>query len=415
MESDADTSTSRDATVQRPLTGLRVLDFTQYLAGPVCTRMLAEMGCDVIKVELPPWGDPQRASSPRMNKRSGSFVQQNRGKRSLCLDFNRDQGRAIIEQLIPQVDIVVENFSPGVLDRRALGYDALAAIKPDIIMVSVTGFGQTGALSKKPAFDSVVQAYSGLMHMTGEPDGPPHLAGLPIADTSAGVHAFAAIGYALFSRSVTGEGCHIDIAMVDSVFHLHEIPVFAGSIDDAYHATGSGQHYATQCPAGAFRGPTGWLVIFCTQEQVGRLCEAMDRPDLAADERFAHPASRIQHRQVLTNEIEQWMRAFATDADVLERLDAFRVPCSPVVDPSRAGDHQYFRERGLVHTVHDPMIGPIDVPAFPIRFSNSGTGVGFETRSLGGDNTYVLESLLGMDATQVEALEAIGVIAARSS
>ncbi len=399
----------------RMLANLRVLDFTQYLAGPVCTRMLAEMGAEVIKVELPPYGDPQRGSSPRAKKRSGGFLQQNRGKRSFCVDFATDEGRGLIEAIVPHVDVVVENFSPGVMARRGLDYESLDRIHPGIIMASITGFGQTGKLAAKPAFDSVIQAFSGLMHMTGEPDGPPLLAGLPIADTSAGVHAFAAIGYALFSRTLTGRGCHIDIALLDSVFHLHEIPVFAGSMDPDYVATRTGQHYATQAPAGAFRGPDGWIVIFCTQEQIARLWQAMDRPDLATDERFASPGGRIAHRQLLTDEIEQWMNSFPSDHSVLERLELHRVPSSPVIDPARAKDDAHYRERGLVSTVNDPLIGEIDVPGFPLRFSNWPTGVPFETRTVGQDNEYVLRTLLGMDPDRVAALERSGVIASRTS
>lgn len=399
----------------RLLAGLRVLDFTQYLAGPVCTRLLAEMGAEVIKVEMPPYGDPQRGSSPRASKRSGSFLQQNRGKRSFCVNFATDAGRSLVESLVPHVDVVVENFSPGVMARRSLDYESLKRIHPGIIMASITGFGQTGKLATKPAFDSVVQAFSGLMHMTGEPDGPPLLAGLPVADTSAGVHAFAAIGYALFSRTLTGQGCHIDIALLDSVFHLHEIPIFAGSMDPDYVATRTGQHYATQSPAGAFRSPDGWIVVFCTQEQIARLWQAMDRPDLADDERLASPGGRITHRQLLTDEIELWMQSFPSDAAVLATLDLHRVPSSQVIDPSRAKEYEHYRDRGLVQTVHDPLVGEINVPGFPLRFSNWPTGVSFETRTVGQDNAYVLSTLLGLDPARVAELEHEGVIASRSS
>ena len=261
-----------------PLDGVRVLDFTQYFSGPVCTRMLAELGADVIKVELPPYGDPQRGSSPRANKRSGTYLSQNRGKRSLCLDYRSDHGRRVVGALLPHVDVVVENFAPGVMARRGLGYDEMQAINPRLILASITGFGQTGTWSHRPAFDAVIQAYSGVMHMTGEPDGAPNLAGLPVADTSAGIHAFGAIGFALYSRTITGRGTHIDIAMVDSLFHQHEIPIHARSLDPTYEAERAGRHHTTQCPAGSFRSPQGWVAIFCTNDQIDRLWEAMGRP-----------------------------------------------------------------------------------------------------------------------------------------
>ena len=162
------------------LEGVTVLDFTQYLAGPSCTRLLVEMGADVIKVEYPPYGDPVRPSPPRRNGRSAYHVQQNRGKRSLSVDLTSSEGISLIEDLIPKVDIVVENYSPGVMERRGLGYDRLRQLNPRIIMASISGFGQSGPLSEKTAFDFIAQAYSGLMHMTGDPDGPPTLIGAEI-------------------------------------------------------------------------------------------------------------------------------------------------------------------------------------------------------------------------------------------
>ena len=216
---------------QRWLEGITVLDLTRYLAGPASTRMLVELGADVIKIEQPPYGDPNRSNRPRINRRAGTHIQQNRGKRSVCLDLNTDDGVAIIKALIPHVDVLVENFSPGVVARKGLGYDDLKAIKPDLIMVSVSGFGQSGPLSERPCFDLVAQAMSGLMHMTGEPDGPPTFAGIGVADTNAGAHAFGAIGHALFHRERTGRGTHLDISMVDALLHFHDMSVHTVSMD----------------------------------------------------------------------------------------------------------------------------------------------------------------------------------------
>ena len=187
------------------LEGVRVLDFTQYLAGPSCTRLLVELGAEVIKVEHAPYGDPTRAGEPRRNRRSSGFVQQNRGKRSLCVDLTRPEGVALVAELVPHVDIVVENYSHGVMERRGMGYEALSAVNPRLIYVSVSGFGQSGALTHKTSFDFIAQAYSGLMHMTGDPDGPPMFVGAGIGDTGAGVHAFAGVGYALYHRDRTGD------------------------------------------------------------------------------------------------------------------------------------------------------------------------------------------------------------------
>ncbi len=240
------------------LEGVTVLDFTQYLAGPSCTRLLVEMGADVIKVEYPPYGDPVRPSPPRRNGRSAYHVQQNRGKRSLSVDLTTSEGISLIEDLIPKVDIVVENYSPGVMERRGLGYNRLRQLNPRIIMASISGFGQSGPLSEKTAFDFIAQAYSGLMHMTGDPDGPPMLIGAGIADTSTGVHAFAALGYALYRRDRTGEGSHLDIGMVDVMYHMQETAVSGPSLSEGeVVAMRTGRHYAPASPAGIFKGPKG--------------------------------------------------------------------------------------------------------------------------------------------------------------
>ncbi len=214
------------------LDGIVVLDLTQYLAGPTCTRMLVELGADVIKVEFPPYGDPGRSFAPRKHQRAGFHVQQNRGKRSVCIDLGTDEGIAAVRRMAASADIVVENFSPGVMARKGLDYDTLSADNPKLVMVSISGFGQTGPLSDRPAFDFIAQAYAGVMHMTGEPDGPPLFVGIGLGDVNAGVHAFAAIGHALFRRERIGVGTHLDIAMVDALVHMQETGVYASSLTD---------------------------------------------------------------------------------------------------------------------------------------------------------------------------------------
>ena len=397
------------------LEGIRVLDVTQYLAGPACTRLLVEMGAEVIKVELAPYGDPTRATEPRIDRRSGYHVQQNRGKRSLCIDMRQPAGIKIIHDLIPTIDIVVENSSPGVMARRGLGYDELSAINPRLIMASISGFGQTGSMAEKTAFDFIAQAYAGFMHMTGEADGPPVLIGPAVTDTSAGVHAFAAIGYALFRRDRTGKGSHIDIAMVDTIFHMQEMAVQAPSMTNGeYRAWRNGRHYMNASPAGAFKSPNGYIVIFCAQAQVANLFNAMNRPDLLTDPLFAKPQARIDNRDALTALIEQWMEGFADDAAVLAQLEAHRVPCGPVMRPQDLGTIEHFRSRGTIRQVTDPHIGTLDIPGFPIRFSDAPPERDYQAPNLGEANEYVLADLLGYDEATIAGLAAHGVIAEKN-
>ena len=395
------------------LEGIRVLDLTQYLAGPACTRMLAEMGADVIKVEAAPYGDPGRAFTPRRNRRAGFFVQQHRGKRSLCLDLRSGEGVSIVRRLADRVDVVVENFSPGVMARKGWGYAELSSTNPRLVMASVSGFGQTGPLRDKPAFDFVAQAYAGIMHMTGDPDGPPTFVGIGLADTNAGVHAFGAIGMALFQRERTGRGCHIDSSMVDALVHMHETAVYAPSIDPAYVPMRSGRHYQPSSPGAAFRGPEGWIVVFVTQGQIDGLWRALGRPELGDDDRFRNNDGRLAHRDELTDIIEGWMAGFPTDDDVITALEVERVPCSKVLSPAELADQPHLVERGMIRQVVDPVAGPVTVPGFPLAFDGARPAVDAPAPLLGEHNRELLRELLDLADADIDALERDGVLASK--
>ena len=398
----------------RWLEGVTVLDLTRYLAGPTCTRLLVELGADVIKVEQPPYGDPNRSNRPRIDRRAGAHIQQNRGKRSLCLDLDTDEGRQIVRDLIVHVDVVVENFSPGVMARKGLGYEDLRAIKPDVIMASISGFGQTGPYSTRPCFDLIAQGMSGLMHMTGEPDRPPMFAGIGLADTNAGAHAFGAIGHALFHRERSGRGTHLDIAMVDSLYHFHDMTVHTVSMDPkAPDPVRQGREFPTLSPAGSFRGPEGWIIILCTEWQMANLWKALGRPELADDPRFSSNPQRIANRQALTDIIETWMAGFETDAQVLAALEEARVPSGPVLSPAQTMTHPHFVGRSVVREVDDPIIGSVAVPAFPWRSTDPLPPDDHTAAALGEHNTEILTELLGIDETTVAELEASGVLASK--
>ena len=353
------------------LQGVSVLDLTRYLAGPACTRLLTELGANVIKVEHPPYGDPNRSNRPRINKRAGTHIQQNRGKKSVCLDINTEVGKEIVLELSEHVDIVVENFSPGVLDRKGLGYQELSQRNPAIIMASVSGFGQTGPLSSLPCFDLIAQGYAGIMHMTGEADRPPMFVGIGMGDTNAGVHAFAAIGHALFHRERTGRGTHLDISMVDALFHMHDMPVHASSMTNGeYVPMRQGTEFQMLSPAGSFKGPKGWIVILCAEAQIQNLYEAMGKPELQEDERFIGNPARLENRAALTEIIESWMQSFSSDEEAIQKLQSHRVPCGPSLAPQDALTHPHFLERGTVRTVTDPLAGEVQIPGFPFKSSD---------------------------------------------
>lgn len=393
------------------LEGIRVLDFTQYLAGPTCTRLMAELGAEVIKVEAAPAGDPTRNRIPSVDGRAGLFVQQNRGKKSLAVDLRRPEGVALVKELVRHVDVVVENATPGVMERKGLGYQDLKEVNPGIVMASISGFGQYGPYRDRKSFDFIAQAMTGLMHMTGEPDGPPFFVGVGIADVSSGVHAFAGIGYALLRRDRTGKGAHVDVAMTDAMFHMHEFAVQASSITgDRSLPMRAGLHYQPAAPAGTFRAPGGWLVILCTDQQVHYLWDAMGRPDLALDPRFATNADRLAHRDELTELIEGWLATFPHLDAAVDALAGAGVPVGKVMSPADAVDDPHFQARGTVRQIHDPYIGTFNAPGFPIRFDGRAVEPELTAPALGQHNGEVLGQLLGWSDAQLTAAHTAGLL-----
>jgi crotonobetainyl-CoA:carnitine CoA-transferase CaiB-like acyl-CoA transferase len=393
------------------LAAVKVLDFTQYLAGPTVTRFMAEMGAQIIKVEQAPMGDPARLLPAIKNGRSGYFVQQNRGKRSLCLDFARPESLEVLRALVREVDVIVENYGPGVMEKRGLDYASVKKINPRIIMASISAFGKTGPYAHKVGYDFIAQAFSGLMSMTGAPDGPPMFVGLGIADQGSGVHAFSAIGYALFYREQTGLGQHIDISMVDALFHMHEVNVQAYRLTDgAFVPHRMGSHHPLICPCGAFKGPDGYIVILVLDRQWAALAAAIGRPDLIDDPRFASGVERGKNQKELIAIIEAWMAAQGSNAAVLEQLEARRVPAAPVMSVVEALDHPYFKARNMIRTVTDPILGELTIPGFPLRFSEFPELPAIEAPLLGEHGAEVLKQYLGMTEAQVEALRAAAVL-----
>ena len=390
---------------RRILEGIQVIDMTQYLAGPTVTRMMAEMGADIIKIEQAPSGDPSRNYAIINEKgRSGYFVQQNRGKKSLCINFDEPRGKDILLKLIGKADVFVENYGPGVLERRKLDWDALRELNPQLIMASISGFGRESAMSDKPAFDMIAQAFSGTMYMTGDPEGPPMPVGQSIADVMTGVHAVAAIGYALFHRERTGKGQFLDIAMVDSLFHSQELAVQGPSLTGMrWKPKRSGHLSRINSPLGAFKGPQEWIVIQCMEAQWPRFVEAIGNPELLHDARFADLKGRMKNRDDLNNIIHDWMQSFDNDQEILDILAEARVPSGPVLAPYDAIGHPYFESRGAVREVTDPLLGNVHIPGDPLRFSDFPEPLDLVAPTLGQHNRSILESL-GLSENEIDQL-----------
>ena len=396
------------------LDGVRVLDFTQYLAGPTVTRLMAEMGAEIIKIERAPGGDPARTLPAIKDGRSAYFIQQNRGKQSLCLDMSSPGADAVLRDLVRNVDVVVENYGPGVMEKRELDYESLREINPRASSWrrSPPSGAATVPLSHKTGFDWIAQAFSGLMYMTGPRDGSPHPTGVGIGDISSGVHAFAALGYALYHRERTGEGQWIDISMIDVLFAMHEVSLQAYSVaGDKFKPGRTGSHHTGVCPFGVFQGPQDYIVILALDPQWPALCRAMEQPELETDPRFATGPSRTKNQDALIQIIEVWLQSFETDAEIFELLESHRVPCGPVLSPLDAIDHPYFVQRGMVRSAKDPILGEITIPGFPMRFSAQPEVPDTLAQLLGQHNGEILVRVIGYSSEQIAALESKGVLA----
>lgn len=393
------------------LSDLKVLDLSRALAGPSCTRMLAEMGAEVIKIEPAPSGELSRRLSVQPSGRSLYYVQQNLGKKSVCVNLRDPRGLALVTELIPKVDVVVENFKPGVMAEMGLGYDRLRAMKKDMILCSISALGQSGPLASKPGYDYIAQAYSGVTSMIGDPNDAPYIPLVGMGDVSTGVHAALAIVSALRYRDRTGEGQHLDIALLDVYYHYHEVNVHVYSASHgAVQPTRAGRHMTYACPGGVFRGKGGYLVIMSFLHHWKDLCQAMNRLDLVDNPDFATDVARLQRRDEVVKIIEDWLQGFPDAPSAIAYLEQHQVPVAPVLSIADTVNHPHHRERGTVRTVHDPMHGDFQMPGMPLKFSQFPKDLPLEAATLGQHNAEVLTGYLGRSLDDVKALRDAGVL-----
>ena len=397
------------------LTGIRILDLTRALAGPTCTRMFAELGAEVIKIEAAPRGDMVRGISQLRGPRSLYVIQQSLNKKSLCVDLRTAEGMALVRELVPHCDAVVENFKPGVMADMGLGYEALRELRDDIILCSISALGQTGPLARTPGYDYIAQAYSGITSMIGDPGQPPHIPLAGIGDVSSGVHGAFAIAAALLHRQRTGRGQHLDIAILDTYYHCHEVNVHqcSGS-GGAIQPTRAGRHLAYLCPAGVYRGTGGSLVLMGFMHHWKDLCAAMGRPELATDPDWATDAARLQRREQVVAFLEDWLATFPDVAGALARLEAHGVPCAPVLSIAETLTHPHLVARGTVRTVRDPYAGEFQIPGMPIKTSEYPANADWQAPTLGQHNRALLGDLLGRNREQIDALYAAGILVEES-
>lgn len=386
-----------------PLSGVRILDFTRMLAGPFCTAMLADAGAEVIKVENPNGGDDARHFAPRIGSESAFFLLINRGKKSITLDMKTSEGRELARDLASRCDVVIENFKPGVAAKLGIDHASLKAINPGLIHASISGYGQAGPLAHRPAYDIIAQAVGGIMSLNGNAGMPPTRVGESIGDIAAGLYAAWGISAALHRRARTGQGERIDIAMVDSIFSL----LVTGLSQYLYASevpSPIGNAHPISAPLDSFRAADGDLIIAVANDTLfGRLCEVIDRPELAADPRFLTDPLRKRHDGELKAIIERWAET-RTVEQAVALLDAAGIPSSAVLSLDKVvhGEQVAFRE--LVKTVSHRTLGDIRLVPQPVRFEETPLQPLRPPPLLGEHTDDVLREVLSLDIAQIAAL-----------
>jgi formyl-CoA transferase len=401
------------AEVAGPLDGVRVLELGMLLAGPFAARLLADLGAEVIKVEAPGGGDPLRVWGHGLyNGRSLWWPVQSRNKKLVTLDLRSERGREIVFALVKRSDVVIENFRPGILERWGLGFDRLREANPKIILARVSGFGQTGPYAERAGFAAVAEAMGGLRYINGTPGEPPPRAGISLGDSLGGMFAAQGILAALYRRdALGGEGQVIDASLLESCFALLEstIPEY-DKLGLVREPAGTGLKGVV--PSNIFRSRDGtWIVIAANQDNVyRRLCEAMGRPDMADDPRFADHRSRADHVEEIEGAIADWA-AERDAAEIDSVLNAAGVACGPIYNAADMVDDPHFRAREMIVTHHDEELGDMLGPGIAPKLSETPGRVRWSgVWRLGAHNDEVYGGLLGLSREELDELREEGVI-----
>ena len=386
-----------------PFEGLRVVDLSQIYNGPYATYLLALAGAEVIKIE-PPGGEPLRRRGV-VGGAALPFAMLNGAKKAISLDLKSELGRKAFLDLVAAADVVVENFSPGTMDRLGLGYEALCKINPRLIYAASSGFGSTGPYKKYLAMDLTVQAISGVMSTTGFPDRPPVKAGPALCDFFAGVHLHAAIVTALYDRERTGKSRRVEVAMQDAVYASLSSSLgmhWGGNGGGIPPRTGNRHGGMAESPYNVYPGSDGWIAILCVGEAQWRaLTKAMGRPELAEDPRFADLKSRVANMDLVDQYVSDWTKS-RNKADIFDLLMEFQVPCAPVRDLDEVVVDRNMHERGALQYQEHPEFGRIIVQQTPIRFDGLTPMQIAPSHKLGEDTRLVLGELTSLTGAEID-------------
>jgi crotonobetainyl-CoA:carnitine CoA-transferase CaiB-like acyl-CoA transferase len=392
-----------------PLSGLRVLELAQIMAGPTCGMMLADMGADVVKIEKLPGGDDARAyREPLVNGVSAPFMILNRNKRGIALNLKLAQGRDILLRMVKDADVLTENYRRGTLEKLGLGYDVLSKVNPGLIYCAVSGYGRDGPMGDKPGFDLIAQGFSGLMSITGEPGGAPAKTGNSIADTNAGILAVVGITAAYVHKLKTGEGQVVDTSLIEAAIQQ---TYWQAAI---YFATGqspgpTGSAHLLTAPYQAFRASDGWVNIGgANQANWERIADALGHPEWRDDPRFADNSARLANRDALVEAINAVV-VTRTKAEWIAVFDAAGVPVGPVHTIGEALTHPQTLARDMVVDLVHPQAGPTKALGCPIHFSKTPTRIDRPAPMLGEHSRELLREYDYTDA-EIDGFLAAGVI-----
>jgi crotonobetainyl-CoA:carnitine CoA-transferase CaiB-like acyl-CoA transferase len=399
-----------------PLEGIRVVDYSHFLAGPFLSRCLAAMGAEVIKVERPKAGDAGRAHPYFKDGQSGYYIQQNMGKQGLCVNLKDPRGLELMHKLTDTADVFVENYRPGTLDKLGLGYKALAQRNPKLVYCSVSAYGHTGPDSSQAGFGLIAEAKSGAMAMVGVPGEPPPLFRIALADMYTGIHGVAAVCAALLGRVKSGRGQHIDMALYDCMVSMHEYAVQCYTLSDGREIpVQAGHDLPNSTLYGVFAGRDGYFVIAAQVDDAWkRLAELIGGDALANDARFHTPEGRNANREVILPIVRAWAQAQPSVAGCLAALESVEVPCAKVQRIDEVLADPQIQARGMIVEQDHPVLGRIRMPNLPFRFSDCDTSPRSTAPLLGQHNRKIAADL-GYSGGEIEAMVSEGVLYAEEA
>jgi len=391
------------------LEGIRVVDLSRFIAGPYCAMLLGDMGADVVKVEPPGRGENSRTFGPFVEGESLYTMVFNRNKRSLTLDLRSDAGKEVLRRLVAKADVLVENFVPGTLEKMGFAWDTLHALNPRLILTRISGFGQSGPLSRKPCFDVIAQTMSGLMEITGDPDGRPTMAGTYVVDYSTALYATIGTLGALQARNRTGKGQLIDVALLDSAMSML-MTAIPEQMLLGRSMTRRGNRDRYGAPANTFPTADGAWVHLCTtgEPMFQALASAIGQPQLAGDPRFRDNGARMENVEALEEHITAWTRTLGAQ-ELLDALHSIGVPSAKVASVADLVEYPHLAQRNRIVEMQHPRAGKIPMQGFAVGFGESAMQLRHPPPTLGQHTSTILEEWLGMTSEEVERLRASGV------